>query len=44
MEEYRDLFDKLVAPLQQLPKEVLEETFMTGLSSWIRAEVESQPS
>lgn len=40
MEEYRNLFDKLVAPLPQLPKEVLEETFMNGLYLWIKAEVE----
>lgn len=40
VEEYRNLFDKLVVSLPQLPKEVLEETFMNGPSPWIKAEVE----
>lgn len=40
MEEYWNLFDKLVAPLSQLFDQVLEETFMNGFLSWIKAEVE----
>lgn len=40
MEEYRILFDKFVAPLPHSPKEVLEETFMNGLSPWIKAKAE----
>ncbi|KAL4030271.1 hypothetical protein IC575_008507 [Cucumis melo] len=39
VEEYRNLFDKLVAPLSDLEDWVVEETFMTGLFPWIRAEV-----
>ncbi|KAL0548958.1 hypothetical protein IC582_013436 [Cucumis melo] len=39
VEEYRNLFDKLVAPLSDLEDRVVEETFMTGLFPWIRAEV-----
>ncbi|KAA0034862.1 Transposon Tf2-9 polyprotein [Cucumis melo var. makuwa] len=38
-EEYRNLFDKLVAPLSDLPERVVEDTFMNGLLPWIRAEV-----
>ena len=34
------MFDKLVASLPYLPKEVLEETFINGLRPWIKAEVE----
>lgn len=40
VEQYWNLFDKLVAPLPYLPNEVLEETFMNGLTLWIKAEVE----
>ncbi|TYK02488.1 ty3-gypsy retrotransposon protein [Cucumis melo var. makuwa] len=40
VEEYCNLFDKLVALLPHLLKEVLEETFMNGLTPWIKAEVE----
>lgn len=40
MEEYRNLFDKLVVPLPHLLKEVLKETCMNGLSPWIKIEVE----
>ncbi|KAA0040168.1 ty3-gypsy retrotransposon protein [Cucumis melo var. makuwa] len=44
VEEYRNLFDRLVAPLSDLPDKVMEETFMNGLFPWIRAEVEySEP-
>ncbi|TYK11164.1 Transposon Ty3-G Gag-Pol polyprotein [Cucumis melo var. makuwa] len=39
VEEYRNLFDKLVAPLSDLEDRVVEETFMIGLFPWIRAEV-----
>ncbi|KAA0038305.1 ty3-gypsy retrotransposon protein [Cucumis melo var. makuwa] len=39
VEEYRNLFDKLVEPLSDLEDQVVEETFMTGLFPWIRAEV-----
>ena len=39
VEEYRNLFDKLVAPLSDLQERVVEETFMNGLLPWIRAEV-----
>ena len=39
MEEYRNLFDKLVAPLSDLPERLVEDTFMNGLVPWIRAEV-----
>ncbi|TYK16772.1 Transposon Ty3-G Gag-Pol polyprotein [Cucumis melo var. makuwa] len=39
VEEYRNRFDKLVAPLSDLEDRVVEETFMTGLFPWIRAEV-----
>ena len=40
MDEYHNLFDKLVAPLPFLQKAVLEETFMNGLKLWINAEME----
>ncbi|KAA0035492.1 peroxidase 64 [Cucumis melo var. makuwa] len=40
VEEYRNQFDKLMAPLSDLPDRVIEETFMIGLLSWIKAEVE----
>lgn len=40
IEEYRNLFDKLVAPLSDLQGRVVDETFMNGLLSWIKAEVE----
>ena len=40
MEEYRNLFDKSVAPLPFLQKAVLEETFMNGLKPWIKADME----
>ncbi|KAL0560774.1 hypothetical protein IC582_001187 [Cucumis melo] len=39
VEEYRNLFDKLVAPLSDVEDRVVEETFMSGLFPWIRAEV-----
>ncbi|KAL0560207.1 hypothetical protein IC582_000607 [Cucumis melo] len=39
VEEYRNLFDKLVAPLSHLQERVIEDTFMNGLLPWIRAEV-----
>ncbi|KAA0047682.1 ty3-gypsy retroelement transposase [Cucumis melo var. makuwa] len=39
VEEYRNLFDKLVAPLSDLQERVVEETFMNGLFPWIKAEV-----
>ena len=38
-EEYRNLFDKLVAPLSDLQERVVEDTFMNGLLPLIRAEV-----
>lgn len=37
MEEYLNLFDKLMAPLSDLRDMVIEETFMNG--SWIKAEM-----
>ncbi|KAA0033871.1 transposon Tf2-1 polyprotein isoform X1 [Cucumis melo var. makuwa] len=40
VEEYRNLFDKLVAPLLGLQDKVVEETFMNRLLPWIKAEVE----
>lgn len=40
VEEYCNWFDKLVAPVPFLQKEVLEETFMNGLSPWLKAKVE----
>ncbi|TYK02420.1 transposon Tf2-1 polyprotein isoform X1 [Cucumis melo var. makuwa] len=39
VEEYRNLFDKLVAPLSNLQERVIEDTFMNGLLPWIRAKV-----
>ncbi|KAA0032314.1 transposon Tf2-1 polyprotein isoform X1 [Cucumis melo var. makuwa] len=39
VEEYLNLFDKLVAPLSDIPEKVVEDTFMNGLLPWIRAEV-----
>ncbi|KAA0042008.1 transposon Tf2-1 polyprotein isoform X1 [Cucumis melo var. makuwa] len=39
VEEYRNLFDKLVAPLFDVQEKVAEDTFMNGLFQWIRAEV-----
>ena len=39
VEEYQNLFDRLVAPLSNLSDKVLEKTFMNGLFPWIRAEV-----
>lgn len=39
VEEYRNQFDKLMAPLSNLQDRVIEETFMNGLLSWIKAEV-----
>ncbi|KAL4035837.1 hypothetical protein IC575_004544 [Cucumis melo] len=39
VEEYRNLFDKLVAPLSEVQEDVVEDTFMNGLLPWIRAEV-----
>ncbi|KAA0042077.1 transposon Tf2-1 polyprotein isoform X1 [Cucumis melo var. makuwa] len=35
VEEYRNLFDRMVAPLSDLSDKVLEETFMNGLFPWI---------
>ena len=35
VEEYRNLFDKLVAPLFNLQERVVEEMFMNGLFPWI---------
>lgn len=40
VEEYINLFDKLVVPLPHLSDEILENTFMNGLVPWVRAEVE----
>ena len=37
VEEYRNLFDKLVASLSNLQERVVEETFMNGLFPWIKA-------
>ncbi|KAA0060214.1 Transposon Ty3-G Gag-Pol polyprotein [Cucumis melo var. makuwa] len=39
VEEYGNLFDKLVAPLSDLQERVVEDTFMNDLFPWIRAEV-----
>ncbi|KAA0044267.1 transposon Tf2-1 polyprotein isoform X1 [Cucumis melo var. makuwa] len=39
LEEYRNLFDKLIAPLSDVQESVVEDTFMNGLLPWIRAEV-----
>lgn len=40
VEEYWNLFDKLVAPLPQLSDQVLKETLMNGLLPWNKTEVE----
>ena len=40
VEEYRNLFDKWVAPLSDLLEKVVEETFMSGLKPWIQASLE----
>ncbi|KAA0065906.1 transposon Tf2-1 polyprotein isoform X1 [Cucumis melo var. makuwa] len=40
VEEYRNRFDKYLAPVAFLQTVVLEETFMNGLSPWLKAEVE----
>ncbi|KAA0046241.1 Ty3/gypsy retrotransposon protein [Cucumis melo var. makuwa] len=39
VDEYRNLFDKLVAPLSDVLDSVVEDAFMNGLFPWIRAEV-----
>uniref|UniRef100_A0A9I9E6W0 Uncharacterized protein n=1 Tax=Cucumis melo TaxID=3656 RepID=A0A9I9E6W0_CUCME len=39
VEEYRNRFDKLLAPVAFLHIAVLEETFMNGLSRWLKTEV-----
>ncbi|KAA0059479.1 hypothetical protein IC582_002784 [Cucumis melo] len=39
VEEYINLFDKMVAPLYDLPERVIEDTFMNGLLPWVRSEV-----
>ncbi|KAA0049858.1 transposon Tf2-1 polyprotein isoform X1 [Cucumis melo var. makuwa] len=39
VDEYRNLFDKLVAPLCDVQESIIEDTFMNGLFPWIRAEV-----
>ncbi|KAA0043238.1 transposon Tf2-1 polyprotein isoform X1 [Cucumis melo var. makuwa] len=39
VEEYRNLLDKLIAPLSDLQERVVEDTFMNGLLPCIRAEV-----
>ncbi|KAA0034820.1 ty3-gypsy retrotransposon protein [Cucumis melo var. makuwa] len=41
VEEYRNRFDKLLAPVAFLPTMVLEETFMNGLNPWLKSEVET---
>ena len=40
VEEYRNLFDKLVAPLSDMADKVVEETFLSGLKPWIQAEMD----
>lgn len=40
VEEYQNHFNKLMAPLSDLPNPVIEETFMNCLLPWIMAEVE----
>ncbi|KAL0549733.1 hypothetical protein IC582_014220 [Cucumis melo] len=40
VEEYRNQFDKLMAPISNLPDRVIEEIVMNGLLPWIKAEVE----
>lgn len=39
--EYRNSFDKYLAPVAFLQTIVLEETFMNGLSPWHKSEVET---
>ena len=39
VEEYRNLFDKWVAPLSDLLEKVVEETFMSGLKPWNQGEM-----
>ncbi|TYK23171.1 Ty3/gypsy retrotransposon protein [Cucumis melo var. makuwa] len=39
--EYRNRFDKYLAPVAFLQPVVLEETFMNGLSPWLKSEVET---
>ncbi|KAL0540117.1 hypothetical protein IC582_024347 [Cucumis melo] len=39
VDEYRNLFDKPVAPLSDVADSIVEDTFMNGLFPWIRAEV-----
>ncbi|KAL4037585.1 hypothetical protein IC575_001182 [Cucumis melo] len=39
VEEYINLFDKMVAPVNELPEWVIEDTFMNGLLPWVRSEV-----
>ncbi|KAL0546676.1 hypothetical protein IC582_016588 [Cucumis melo] len=39
VDEYQNLFDKLVTLLSDVLDSVVEDTFMNGLFSWIRAEV-----
>ncbi|KAA0063300.1 Ty3/gypsy retrotransposon protein [Cucumis melo var. makuwa] len=41
VEEYRNRFDKYLAPVAFLQPVVLEETFMNGLSPWLKSEVET---
>ncbi|TYK11117.1 transposon Tf2-1 polyprotein isoform X1 [Cucumis melo var. makuwa] len=41
VEEYRNIFDKLLAPLAFLQTMVLEETFMNGFSPWLKTEVDT---
>lgn len=40
VEEYRNWFDKLLALVAFLQTVVLEETFMNGLSPWLKTKVE----
>ncbi|TYK28503.1 Ty3/gypsy retrotransposon protein [Cucumis melo var. makuwa] len=39
VEEYINLFDKMVAPVNDLPERVIQDTFMNGLLLWVRSEV-----
>lgn len=41
MEEYRNRFDKLLAPVAFLQTVVIEETIMNGLSPWLKTEVDA---
>ena len=41
MEEYRNRFDMYLAPVAFLQTIVLEETFMNGLSLWLKSEVDA---